>query len=530
MLYFSISNFVDAIVLLLNKNTAKVKKLIKEFLDLFDEESKRTGTLGKETMLFYAQLLRKILEHNITIENTSEFIALLLKLESSEEMNIDKDVLKKIEKLLQAENKPSEDNLKAYMKNIKRCLDWYHCKYNLSKAFAMLNDCSLYTSEEKQEEYLNKSYTVLKNAIAQKDILDTYNDENLLSLEKIDLSDKESIRKGIESFKKRKIEGVFKTGWQGLNKMFGSRGGPTRGESICFCGLMHQFKSGILKKFAKWFATCVTPTKNNERTPTILFISLENEASENLMDWYEEAYFHIFNVKPVGLQDDEIIDTIYNFYNKRGFKLIVERRLGYEFGFDEFKELIESYEACGCEIYGVIIDYVNQMKRHTFNGEKGVRDDLGIKNIFTALCNYCKNKAITLVTAHQLNRKAAELVSSGVRNVVKHFNENHLAGSMDVLREVDFAAYIHIERNQFQIPYFTMMRAKHRYVNNTPKRDWYCAYKFTKLGIPDDLTGKAAFVKNIYTDEYDASCVDDDISDIIKDNTDSTSEKVELFD
>ena len=133
--------------------------------------------------------------------------------------------------------------------------------------------------------------------------------------------------------------------------------------------------------------------------------------------------------------------------------------------------MIESYEACGCEIYGVIIDYVNQMKRHTFNGEKGVRDDLGIKNIFTALCNYCKNKAITLVTAHQLNRKAAELVSSGVRNVVKHFNENHLAGSMDVLREVDFAAYIHIERNQFQIPYFTMMRAKHRYVNNTPKRD-----------------------------------------------------------
>lgn len=64
---------------------------------------------------------------------------------------------------------------------------------------------------------------------------------------------------------------------------------------------------------------------------------------------------------------------------------------GRKFGFDEYVNLIESYEAAGYCIEAVLLDYANKMKKGSV-GTSDKRDDLAISELFCNLCNYNKVK------------------------------------------------------------------------------------------------------------------------------------------
>ena len=112
-----------------------------------------------------------------------------------------------------------------------------------------------------------------------------------------------------------------------------------------------------------------------------------------------------------------------------------------------------------------------------------------------------KHEGSCLVTAHQLNRDAAKIAASGATNIVDKFGIGYLADGMDPQREVDAVVFQHIEKNAVtNVPYLTMRIDKHRYVNDTPEMWKRTAYRFTPVGIPDDINGPDLSIKDIYTD------------------------------
>jgi hypothetical protein len=116
--------------------------------------------------------------------------------------------------------------------------------------------------------------------------------------------------------------------------------------------------------------------------------------------------------------------------------------------------------------------------------------------------NYIKHKGSALFTAHQLNRGAAQLATSGQTNVVKKFNMSFLSDSMDVQRECDCIIYMFLEKNHLGVPYLTMKMDKHRHVDDTPEAHKACAYRFTPIGIMDDMFTSDQSIKDIYLDNY----------------------------
>ena len=189
------------------------------------------------------------------------------------------------------------------------------------------------------------------------------------------------------------------------------------------------------------------------------------------------------------LTDDEVTEWAYSAFNTKGYTLLIERHLPSKFNYLQFVKTIEMYENSGFCIVLVAVDYLNLMAKDGLPPEAGLRHDLAVRGLFSSMCNYTKTKGITFISAHPLHRKAKELASSGITNVVRRLDTSHLADSFDVAREVDFEVFIHIERNLEGTAYLTMQRGKHRYVDDTPLAHQYCAYRFNSFGIKDDVTG-----------------------------------------
>jgi regulator of replication initiation timing len=135
---------------------------------------------------------------------------------------------------------------------------------------------------------------------------------------------------------------------------------------------------------------------------------------------------------------------------------------------------------------------------------------LAIKELFSNVTNFTKSLDITLFTAHQLNRKAKELITvNKVLNAVKHFTEEHLADSTDVHREVDVSIFMHIEANHDDVSFLTAIIRKHRYEDNTPNAHKYCAYPFyPNIGIIDDVDGRPGFTSDIYAYTFNQAGVE----------------------
>ena len=128
-----------------------------------------------------------------------------------------------------------------------------------------------------------------------------------------------------------------------------------------------------------------------------------------------------------------------------------------------------------------------------------IGNHLLIQELYSKACNFARTANFGLFSAHQLNRKAAELVSM-IQNPVKRFNENHLALSIDVAREPEIIIYMHIERNDEGIPFLTFKLGKNRYVNDVPDSNKYVAYRLIKdIGLEEDIGKQFKGVKNIYT-------------------------------
>jgi hypothetical protein len=395
---------------------------------------------------------------------------------------------------------------------------WYKSKSFVSKIYGQIQECKLSYSVNDQSDKLDNVKSLVnefKTAILDIDSITGKGGP----VEVIDFSKKDSIKGAHNLFQDRQVTHVLKTGLQGLNKMCGSKGGFALGESVLFCALMHNFKSGMLMNMARWIADYSTPPKVENKKPMILFVTLENIGYMNMMDMFSQMYVAITGTQPpANIPSEQLVDTIYEYFNRSDYTLVIERYIPSSFGYDELVRLVEKYENSGFRVVATIVDYLSKMKTHTGSVSRS-GDHVMIEELYNKVCNYFKAIGTTIISAAQLNRGASDIVASGIPHPVKNFSERHLAKSIDIAREVDFVCYTHIERDDAGNSWLTMKWGKHRYVTDTPEKDKFVAYKFSNIkggGIPDDINGPYAGVTNIYkTAENNKQATQKEIEDIL---------------
>jgi len=491
--------FLDLLMILIQNKTEDTLIMIDEVIDIFNEN--RFSIRDESSVLFLISLINEIREIDLTFkDNKADILALYQKRKADPVLKTNDDLRESLETILT--NEMSANTLLNSIQRIRNFILWTKCNRFVSKMYASLKESSKTENVLTQKNHLANILTTINDLKESLKIVDV---NKTKFIERINFDNRKDIVDAFAKYKERKIDFCFKTGLQGLNKMYGKRNGPTLGESSVFCGLPHQYKSGMLMSFAKWAVHYNTVPKSiNNKKPMILFITLENEAFENMIWWFEKLYQIISEQPPPDtMTDNEIVDFIYKYFEKNDYTFVIERYLPETFGYNDYVELIESYERAGYRIFMSIIDYLQCMNLRNDSGvnfsSTNTQNHLLIKDLFSKMCNYNKSKGISLITAHQLNREAARIVSTGVPYAVKRFNGIHLAYSADVEREPDFLAYINIEKNQKGESFLTVSRGKHRYVDDTPESDKFFAYKFDKYGIPDDvLEEKSRAVKDIY--------------------------------
>lgn len=488
--------FLEMLMLLGCNGNPIIRSVIRDFMEIYEKESKNDLHMGEnEHIKFYATIINELLDTEL---NEQDFRILLAKIKIMPFIQTHRDIYEAIETMLFPKEPLTDKQKNTLIKHVQNYLLWYHAQDLTRKMFGKLSAVNTTSSDDKKEKLL-EDVNNISGQIGDKFHL--IRSARVVPTNIINFSDKESIARGVKKHKVTKVAGTFKTGWRGLNRMFGERGGPARGESVVFAALSHNCKSLMLMNMAKWIINYNTPIiESGKGKPTILFVSLENEASDNLMSMYRSIYEALTQNSGLNRPDEEVVEFIYEYFNRRGWTLIMERRVGDEFGYEDYKGMFEAYSKLGYYIVNVIIDYVNKMKKST-NGKDG--NHLALQTLFENMINYTTEKGAAFFTAHQLNSEAARLASSGVTNVVRKFNFEHLEDGKAPFKVPDVVIYCHIESNTYGIKYLTMSIRKHRYVNNTPERHKHTAYRFTPFGIPDDIEGEDQSVRDIYTDSYE---------------------------
>lgn len=491
--------FLDCLVLLIHDNGDRNQKVVNELVTVFEQELKSLPNMDAELAQVYIRLIRSIIVDNVTTENPDQLRLILLKFKSDKILEKNQEVYRLLYEMFSADREqyPTE-KLNAIMTRVHNALIWHRTNKITRTTFAKLAKCADMSDPIMQSKELTN-------------ILATANDLQQLRnsaggavtsgvVDRVNFNDKDSMLAAMEKRDIRRNKGAWKLGLQGVNRLFGKHGGPTRGESVCWAARSHNYKSSILMSTCTWVAMYNNPVSESGRRPLIILYSLENDSSENLYFMAEKVYYEVTGNIADTIPAPDLVAWMHEYFNTKGYALEIVRYLPDNFGFEDLVLSIAEYEAAGYEIHLVVIDYLSKMRKGSAKSMSNGIEHLHVRDLFNSSCQYLKTKGIGFHTGHQLNRRADELVSRNVTNVVRQYNNDHIADSSDVFREVDVVIYMEKELNHEKLPFLTMQLRKHRYVNDTPETHKYCAYKFEpKIGIPDDLNKPASYVTDIYT-------------------------------
>ena len=506
----TVTTFLDALVLLLasssnpsDEKNQDVPILIDNLCNSYQEEFKINPTMDNILNRKFVKLLTSVRavpkgeSHNV--ERSKLVIDFI---QNNKPIDDEDDVffasLKQVFEDVKKVNN-NTDICKDTKKRIKNTLTWSKYRRLLNNMYKNLNKFGDTDDAESQSMCLAEINTIAKKLVESTSI--KLEDISTLAEERIIVNDKESLASALNKLKEEETVGILRTGLQGLNRMLGSRGGFARGEFVVIYGLQHHFKTGLLLTATRGICKYNNPEVHHKpgKKPLILFISLENYARKNLYWFYKTAWGVCKGTKPdPNVSLDEMINFITEWYASTGWHFIIERYRGTSFGFDQLKETVENYERLDYEVVCICLDYMEKMKRSRDGGEG--KEWVGLGGLSDDIFGYIKSKEILFITPHQFNREMSRIAESGKTNIVKYFGTSGVSGSMDVARNADLEISVYIEKDHKKQPWLTVQRGKHRYVDDTPEKHKYFAYKFDPdLGITDDINDeKPRYVDDIY--------------------------------
>lgn len=491
---YSEETLADTLFMLLRRNNSATRALATQVIEIHDAASRKSTLTNQDRYEFYMTVIRSILDGNSSVVDQAAMESFLVKIKSMKVIQDDPEMYSSIKKIV-ADNYKDTESVDFIYKKLYR---WVIIEQNTKftrKLFGVLNR-NLDGTVASQEKMIDDTTKLLGEALqynmeAAKKL--SGSDEDILARE-ADFTDPESLLKAFKVLKATTKANRFVTGLQGLNRAMD--GGLDLGESLVINSRAHNAKSLMLLKFARWLVT-LNRVDSTFKNPACIFYSLENETPRNIKKLFEELWINEHHtVPPEDMDDQAIVSYCVDKFQEHGWKFIIRRKVGAEFGFNElvmeFKELVRlGYTPLAC-----IIDYVNMMRKE---GGEQTGNHLQVRQLYTNLCNFLKSNHCCLITAHQLNRRADEAVRLNPVGAVKKFSADMLADSTDPQREVDMVIYQNKEIDAQNRSWLTFKLDKHRYHETTPETDKYFAYRFEgELGIMDDINDHDRSTTNIY--------------------------------
>lgn len=502
--------YLNAILLLVNEPTDVNKALVAKLLKLVETQKSGREGLENETTRIFVTMTSEVLKQNLSKDGMDNLCIYLLRYKEAPKFVADPDMYKLLYNGLTSEERLSPSRCIELRMQINNAITAELLNDQTRQLFGKIQRGQMMSDPIEQEAFfggLKDHLEVFKTTLESNSSLAFMDTKNFPGLvQNIDMTNKDDVRDAVRKNNQLVTKGGMKTGLQGLNRMFGPSGGFVRGESIVINALSHNYKTGLLLSFARWTAQYnpVPPTQNG-RKPLIWLCSLENEAWRDTIEIFRNMWETEHMAKSDSLTEDQIVEYVTIKFSELGWSFHIDRFEPDTFGYEEYILRYETFVACGYEVVVSIIDYMNKMKRPN----DARRDDQLIGLLYSRIRNYTTSRDTTLITAHQLNRKAEQVIAEKYKDVVKFFTPMHLGDSIDVQREIDMSIYCHIEKGSDGWSYLTMNWGKHRNVHDTPDRDKYTAYRFTPYGIIDDIMGKDASTRDIHMTAPDM--VTDDI-------------------
>lgn len=485
----------------------KSAELARAVVKMFDEISAEERTLLKPINILYVNLLREVSKGSLNLSNRAEVSDILLKYSQDPAFEECKFQFEELKNLLTPAEPVSDNRIRTLFGRVRNGITWMRGDRRVRKMLMNFRRASCEADEEKQEALLQQLMAdaeTLRTDLSQEDL----KQGEEVPIDEIDMFDVKSVQKALVAQQKKDSGSVIRFGWQGFNRMWGPKHGASYGELSAVAARSHNYKSGLLMDVARWICTLNKPPATSGLTPIVLFISLENEVQANLVDWYQKLYRNTFKKDPGDLSNEEIAEYVIREFNKNGFRMIAKRRMGDAFGFHDYETMVEEEEKkYNGKVVASILDYVTLCARCP--EDKDQNSAVQLQKLVERFHNHTAHHEIFMMTGLQLDTNASQLSVSGKLNIVKQYGEFHLADAKGIRRELDMMFFIELEENHRKIKYLTAAWSKHRYVNDTPSEDKYFAYRFTNLGLLDDVDGPDMSVKDIYADNPEDAGVDD---------------------
>ena len=488
---FRVELFIDMLILMLHSRDAESIHIVEQFIALYERDTKNAKLSNGEYLDLYVDITKMIMRDNIEAANADK---ILIKYKAHSVVVKDPELYTTLKSILSDTTPLPNELVDKYREELTAVLMMDNtCKY-VDKIFASSRNYErstkgIYDALSKINSLCSELTQSNQKLIDEHSVSDTI-------IRDVDFSDTSAITKGFEVYNTVNVKNVFAMGLQGFNRALGGRG-LKLGESIVINTLPYNGKSLMLLKIARWIVSLNTLT-SEFKNPACIFYSLENETPQNLKQLFVEMWISDRKeLPPENISIETMAEYVGTMFNKCGWKFILKRRVGANFGPNELMTDFNTYVSMGYTPLAVIIDYVNLMKK-----DDETSRDLAVRTLYSTLCNFLKSNNCCFITAHQLNRKAAEVVRANPVGAVKKFTLDMLSDSTDPQREVDIVLYQNKEIDTLGRAWMTWKLDKHRYDTTTPEHDKYFAYMFDgPLGIADDLDGKDMSTTNIYASE-----------------------------
>lgn len=489
---------LDALCLSAFSNTPNTKRLLESVIEVYMTAKLKNPDIVDTDLEIFFTIIKDIVESDINLERKAEINRILIKVKKSPVGIKDPKIVDRVESILTNTDNISPRRITILSKRIKNWIVWSRMNSNLREMFGKCQKFSL-TDDVTNDILLNDIFEYAKEISTANE---AFGDVSAQNLDCIDMGDKLSILKAVQAYRNKRKSYVFKMGIQGLSRMFGKNKGLVAGEFVAFGASSHNYKSGILTDMTRWLCTCngKIPAPAG-MTPTVVLISLENDVTENTIEFFRAAYVNAYKqVPPPDMPDETVIDFVFQYYNKNGVKFLMYR-FDNEFSYTDFVSLMSELKNKGHYVFATVIDYLTLVNKDDL-AAKYPRENAPklLQILANRFYNYAKANNMLIVTALQLDSDA-DRINTTQSNAVRHYGASNLGDCKGLKRELDVLIWMHIEKNHQGDSYLTFAFEKHRGEPPPPKEDVYCAYKFDEvLGILDDCDGQDMSRQDIYSD------------------------------
>lgn len=242
---------------------------------------------------------------------------------------------------------------------------------------------------------------------------------------------------------------VILTGIRGLNSLLSP--GYLPGCVYIYAALPGNYKSGILLE------SHVDTCKYNEhikdsthgKTPISIYITMENTMAQTI----RRLWGILFPTADMSMYTtDECTQMINDALTEKGIRSVI-LYYGYrEKSTADLANIIRSYNDDENEVVAVFLDYIKRIRPARTDAAATSNEKAELHAIMNEIKVICVEFGIPIVSGHQLNRVAAQMVDSIVSNGGYNKTDTALSRSQvgtawEVMEVADFLALMNIENN-----------------------------------------------------------------------------------